>query len=123
MEKVFSSLLGTGLSVLALSGFAQRKSPKYFLHFMNVDTQHSVLRVPLAAVLMYAGSRRTPVRKTRYILSIASLLYLTLGIAGIKDKSIFEMLPSRLTNFDLVYHFSVGTLALWLGTRSGRMMK
>jgi hypothetical protein len=32
-------------------------------------------------------------------------------------------LPSGLTGFDKFYHFIVGFVAFWLGTRSGRMLK
>lgn len=123
MEKLFSTMLGGGLSVLTISGFAIRKPPKHFLGLMNVDTQHSALRVPLTLALLYAGSKHAPLKATRRILSFVGVFYLAVGAIGSVDKSAGGTLPSRLTNFDIGYHFGVGAFALWLGSRSGRMVK
>jgi hypothetical protein len=123
MEKRFSSILGVGLALLTVSGFAKRTLPKRFLGLMNVDTQHSVLRVPLTLALLHAGSSRTTLRHTRSVLTFVGTFYIAMGVAGSLDKSVGGTLPSRLTNFDVVYHFGVGAIALWLGGRSGRMVK
>lgn len=123
MEKVFSSILGVGLLVLTTSGLAKRKFPKRLLGLMNVDTQHSVLRVSLTSALLYAGSRQTPLKSTRAILSFVGVFYIAMGVVGSIDKKVGGTLPSKLTNFDVGYHLGVGALALWLGRRSGRMMK
>jgi hypothetical protein len=123
MEKVFSLGLGIALSALTMSGFAQRNPPKRFLGLMNVDTQHSVLRIPLTAALLYAASSKSTLKDTRSILTGVGVFYLAMGAVGTIDKSVGGTLPSRLTNFDIVYHFGVGGMALWLGSRSGRMMK
>jgi hypothetical protein len=123
MERMFSRSLGLGLAMLTLSGFAQRQQPKRFMGVMNVDTQHSVLRVPLTVALLYAGSRQAPLKNTRVILSFVGVFYLAMGAAGLVDKSVGGTLPSKLTRFDVGYHFGVGALALWLGSRNGRMLK
>lgn len=123
MEKTFATILGSGLTVLSLAGFAKRNRPKHLCGLMNVDTQHSMLRVPLVLALLHAGSGQTPLKTTRTILSGVGIFYLCIGVAGSADRSLGGTLPSRLTTFDLVYHFSVGAAALWLGSRSGRMMK
>lgn len=123
MEKKFSTALGLGLAVLMSAGFIKTKKPKHFLGLMNIDTQHSTLRVPVTAALLYAGSRRASLKDTRTILALTGLLYLAIGAIGTVDKKAGGTLPSKLTNFDLAYHFVVGVSALWLGRRSGRMMK
>lgn len=123
MEKSFSSFLGTSLSLLTVSGFARRKVPKHLFGLMNVDTQHSALRLPLTLALLYAGSRQSSLKSTRAILSFVGLFYLAMGTAGYANRSVNGMLPSKLTKFDLAYHFGVGAVALWLGCRSGRMIK
>jgi hypothetical protein len=46
-----------------------------------------------------------------------------MGSAGIADKKVGGLLPSRLTNFDIAYHLVVGAGAIWLGARPGRMIK
>lgn len=122
MEKLFSIILGMGLSVLTASGFAKRTFPKHFLG-MNVDTQHSVLRVPLTLALLYAGSSQAPLKTTRAILSFVGVFYLAMGAVGSINKSVGGTLPSKMTNSDIGYHLGVGALAVWLGTRRGRMIK
>jgi hypothetical protein len=123
MEKTFSTMLGCGLALLTLAGFTKRKKPKYFLGLMNVDTQHSLLRIPLTASLLYAGSRQAPLTGTRQVLTFVGKFYLAVGLIGSADRSLGRLLPSKLTNFDIGYHFGVGTVALWQGKRSGRMMR
>jgi hypothetical protein len=51
------------------------------------------------------------------------IFYLAVGTAGTADKKIGGTLPSGLTGFDKFYHLIVGSVAFWLGTRSGRMLK
>lgn len=123
MEKTFASKFGAGLTILTLAGFTKSSRPKHLFGLMNVDTQHSLLRIPLTLALLHAASQQVPLRGTRAILSFIGGFYIAIGFVGMADKSAGGMLPSRLTNFDLVYHFGVGALALWLGGRSGRMMK
>lgn len=123
MEKNFSTALGIGLALLMAAGFAKNKKPKHFLGLMNVDTQHSILRIPTTLASLYAGSRPTSLKDTRTILSLVGLLYLAIGTVGSMDRRAGGALPSKLTGFDLLYHFTVGASALWLGSRSGRMMK
>ena len=123
MEKSFSTMLGVGLAVLMSAGFVKSEKPKRLLHLMNVDAQHSVLRMPLTLLSLYGGSRHASLKETRAILSLIGLFYLVMGATGCMDRKAGGILPSRLTNFDLLYHFAVGASALWLGSRSGRMMK
>lgn len=123
MEKNFSTMLGVGLALLMSAGFLKHEKPKRLLGLMNVDTQHSILRIPTTLALLYAGAHQTPLKNTRTILSFTGLLYLVIGTIGSVDKKAGGALPSKLTNFDLVYHFVVGASALWLGNRKGRMMK
>ena len=123
MEKKFSIKLGLGLALLMVAGFAKSEKPKHLLGLMNVDTQHSVLRIPTTLALLYAGSRHASLKDTRTILSLTSVLYLIIGTIGSMDRKAGGMLPSKLTKFDLAYHFVTGTVALWLGRRSGRMMR
>ena len=123
MEKNFAKILGAGLALLMSVGLLKSKKPKRLLGLMNIDTQHSILRMPTTLVLLYASSRHASLKDTRTILSLTGLLYLTIGAIGSIDRKAAGTLPSKLTDFDLVYHFVVGASALWLGSRSGRMMK
>lgn len=123
MEKKFSIILGSGLALLALSGLAKSDKPKHLAGLMNVDTQHSLLRIPLSLILLYGGSKQASLKETRTILTSVGMFYIAIGTVGTADRKVGGLLPSKLTGFDLLYHFSVGAISLWLGKRSGRMMK
>ncbi len=120
MEKQTSVFLGGFLSVLTFAGFTARN--KHLLKLLNVDTNHSVLRMPLTAALLYAGTQ-ADLKTTRKILTGVGIFYVAMGSAGLVDKKVGGLLPSGLTNYDIVYHFAVGAGSLWLGSRSGRMLK
>jgi small-conductance mechanosensitive channel len=120
MEKGLSLTLGTTLSVLAIAGFVMPK--KHFVRLMNVDVNHSVLRVPLTLALLYAGTH-ADLKVTRKILCGIGVFYVCVGSAGLADKRVGGLLPSGLTSFDIVYHFAVGLGAIWMGNRPGRMLK
>lgn len=120
MEKYVSLKLGAVLALLTVAGFFLKQ--KHLLRLMNIDTTHSMLRLPLTAALLYGGTN-TDLKTTRKVLFAIGLFYMAMGSAGTVDKRVGGLLPSGLTNFDIVYHFAVGAGALWLGVRSGRMMK
>jgi hypothetical protein len=123
MEKLFSKMLGCSLLALTFVGFILPTRRKRFLGLMNVDTTHGILRVPLTAALLYAATPKVDLKLTRSLLLGTGLFYIVMGTAGLKDKRVGGALPSGLTGFDIVYHFAVGGAAIWLGSRSGRMMK
>lgn len=116
MEKQVSLSLAGIIAALAVAGLVQKKKPKHVMD-MNADTNLSILRVPMTLALLYGGNPKTSSRVTRGILSGVGLAYLALGMAGLFDRKVGGMLPSKLTNFDLAYHFIVGLGALALGSR------
>jgi hypothetical protein len=120
MEKQMSLSLGFALTFLTLAGFVL--NTKHLMKLMNIDVSHSVLRFPLAAAALY-GSTHTRLETTRAILFAIGIFYVFMGTAGLADKKVGGTLPSGLTNFDIVYHFVVGAAAIWMGARSGRMMR
>jgi hypothetical protein len=120
MEKPLSLSLGVTLAFLTLAGFVL--DTKQLMKLMNIDVSHSMLRVPLTALLLCGGTK-TRLDTTRSILLGVGIFYVFMGSAGLADKKVFGLLPSRLTNFDIVYHFAVGAGAIWMGSRSGRMLR
>ena len=121
MEKQVSLSLAGIIAALAVAGLAKRKKPQHLMDLMNVDKTHSMVRVPVAGALLYGGNPKTSSKLTRGILTGAGLMYLAIGTAGLFDRKVGGLLPSKLTNFDLVYHFTVGLGVLALGSR--RMIK
>jgi hypothetical protein len=125
MEKLLSAFLGIFLVILALMGLGKTNSHRSHARafgLMNVDKNHSILRIPLAAALLY-GSSQASVKDARGILSKVGIFYIGMGTAGLVDKRVGGLLPSGLSRFDIVYHFVVGVKALWMGGRPGRMLK
>ncbi|GAC1373357.1 MAG: hypothetical protein NVSMB39_7730 [Candidatus Saccharimonadales bacterium] len=117
MEKQVSLTLGGVLAGLAVAGLTHDKKPKHAMDLMNVDPAHSFIRVPVVGALLYGGAPTTPAKVTRGILSGTGLLYLAIGAAGLFDRQVGGLLPSKLTNFDLVYHLAAGLGLLALGSR------
>lgn len=119
MEKPMAIALGLALTGLAAAGFIKNRE-KHVMG-MNVDTNHSIIRTPLAAALLL--SERTNLRNTRAILTGTGIMYMAVGAIGLVDRKLGGLLPSKLTNFDYAYHFTVGAAALWMGLRPGRMVQ
>ena len=119
MEKQVSLGLGITLSALAVAGFVQKE--KHVIGLMNVDTNHSMIRIPVAALLFYGS--QSNLKATRGVLTATGVIYLLIGAAGIVDRKVGGVLPSKLTGFDLVYHFAVGIPTLLLGLQTGRIIK
>jgi hypothetical protein len=120
MEKLASMSFGLTLVLLVLAGFVLDN--KHLLKLMNVDVSHSILRIPLAVLLLYGGSKAS-LETTRMILLGVGIFYMIMGATGLADRKVGGALPSGLTDFDIAYHFVVGAGAIWLGARPGRMMK
>jgi hypothetical protein len=118
MEKPYALTLSSLLSLLAAAGFI--KNNKTFIG-MNVDKSHSLIRIPVT--LLTLASTRGTTASTRTALKGVGILYLLIGCAGLFNKRLGGVLPAGLTKFDYVYHFLSGALTLWMGSRSGRMLK
>lgn len=118
MEKSYAIALSSLLSVLSVAGFIRDKNK--FMG-MNVDKTHSLIRVPVM-ILTLASTRKTTI-STRAALRGVGILYLLIGAAGLFNKRLGGILPSGLNRFDYVYHFMSGASTLWMGARSGRMLK
>jgi hypothetical protein len=120
IEKFVSVKLGVTLVILTLAGFT---NTRHLFRLLNVDANHSYLRIPLTAALLYAGSPAARLKTTRQILLSVGVFYFAIGAIGSADRKVGGLLPSKLTNFDIFYHFAVGAGAVWLGARPGRMVK
>ena len=123
MEKLSLKLGAKLLMILAADGFIRKQSPKHFMGLMNTDVAHSIIRVPVVLAALMGSLPKNDVKTSRAVLTGVGVFYLVIGTVGLADRKLGGALPSKLTGFDIVYHFVAGAAALWLGTRPGRMMK
>jgi hypothetical protein len=120
MKHLAAKILGIIIALLALIGLMQ---DGHAFGAMNVDMTLDVLRVLLAAALLYAGFKGDD-RTVTSTLLVVGVLYVGMAIWGLADRTIAGMLPSGLTGFDIAFHLVVGAgavgIALMPGDRSAR---
>lgn len=106
MLRTTARVLGVLVAVLALAGFFVEG--EHLMGFMNVDIALDVMRVIIAAALLYAGFGRTSAGTIRTVLLIVGALYVIMGVIAIIDPTLFGMLPTGFTGFDVAFHLVVG---------------
>lgn len=106
MLRTIARVLGVLVAVLALAGFFVEG--EHLMGFMNVDIALDVMRVIIAAALLYVGFGRTSAGAIRTVLIIVGALYVIMGIIAIIDPMLFGMLPTGFTGFDVAFHLVVG---------------
>jgi uncharacterized membrane protein YuzA (DUF378 family) len=106
----FARVLGIVLALLAVIGFFVEG--EHLLGFMNVDIALDVVRLVLAALLIWAGFFSEARKPVNIVLWIVGASYLLLAIMGMIDPNVFGLLPTGLTGFDLVFHIIVGIAAI-----------
>jgi uncharacterized membrane protein len=85
--------------------------------FMNSDIALDLLRVVLAAYLIYVGFvAKSETMATNALLGVGAL-YIVMGIAGLFSPTLGGILPSGLTGFDVAFHLITGAVAAVAGMR------
>lgn len=112
MIKNVARILGVVVALLAVVGFFVEG--EHLLEFMNVDIAIDILRTVLAVALLAVGFSSASFTATRAVVAIVGVLYIGMGALGLADRTLFGMLPTGLTDFDLGFHLVVGVLALAL---------
>jgi hypothetical protein len=113
-KKRLSQILAVVIGALAVIGLFTQG---HLFGFMNVDLTLDVLRIPIAAALLYAGFGSASERTVDSVLLTVGILYLGMGALALADNKLFGLLPSGLTGFDIVFHLAGGALATWAGLR------
>lgn len=116
MAKKTARILGTIVLALAIVGLLAGE--RQLFNLMNVDAAIDALRIPVAALLLYVGYGRVSNDTLRSALLFVGLLYVGIGFLGWGSPSLFGLLPSRLTGFDVVFHLVAGFIAIWAGVRT-----
>lgn len=118
MYRLTARILAVVIAALAIAGFFIEDD--HLLGIMNVDLPLDILRTVLVLALLIVGFLRVPTAAVRGVLLVIGALYVGMGIAGIADPTLFGMLPTGLTEFDIVFHIVVGIAAFVIGALPDR---
>jgi hypothetical protein len=110
MLRTVARVLGVVVALLALVGFFIEG--QHLLGLMNVDIALDVVRVVIAAALLYAGFADVRNEMIRNILIVVGVLYVLMGVLAFVDATLFGMLPTGFTGFDIGFHLIVGIGAI-----------
>ena len=106
MLKIIARVLGVLVAVLAIAGYFVEG--EHLLGFLNVDLTLDVLRTIIAIALLVVGFANVPDRAVHVVVAIVGAMYVVMGIIAIFDRTIFGMLPTGFTGFDIGFHLVVG---------------
>jgi hypothetical protein len=106
MLKLIARILGIVVAVLAIAGFFVEGD--HLLGIMNVDIVLDVLRVLIAVALLIVGFGRVPIGAVRAVLIVVGAMYVLMGLLAFFDPTLFGMLPTGFTGFDIAFHLIVG---------------
>jgi hypothetical protein len=110
MLRTVARVLGIVVALLALVGFFIEG--EHLLGLMNVDIALDVLRVVIAAVLLYAGFGNVRTETVQTILIVVGAMYVLMGLLAFVDPTLFGLLPTGFTGFDIGFHLIVGIGAI-----------
>jgi hypothetical protein len=112
MLRILARVLAVVVALLAVVGFFVEG--EHLAGLMNVDIALDVLRVVIAAALLYVGFARASASATRTVIVIVGAMYVVMGLVAFADPTLFGLLPTGLTGFDIAFHLIVGAGALVL---------
>jgi hypothetical protein len=115
MQKQTAKTYGVLIALLAVLGFVT-DSPTF--GFINTDNVLDMLRVVLAAMLLYAGFKSDNENFIRGLLVFVGVLYIGMGVLGLLDSKLWGLLPSGLTGFDVLFHLVTGIVAALVGMKA-----
>jgi hypothetical protein len=110
MAKRVAQIFGMTVLALAVAGFLSGEG--HLLGLMNIDKALDILRMPIAAALLYAGFATNDAQKTNSILLGVGVLYIGMGLFGMISPELFGLLPNGLTGFDVAFHLLTGAVGI-----------
>jgi hypothetical protein len=109
MQKTLAQIFGILVAGLAVLGFFVEDGHLFGL--MNANIMLDILRVGLAAALLYVGFGKASAENIRNVLGLTSALYLGMAVLGLINSELWGLLPSGLTGFDIAFHLVAGLAA------------
>jgi hypothetical protein len=110
MHRITAAVLGILIGLLAIVGFFIEGS--HLMGIMNVDIALDVLRAVLAIALLIVAFARVSHAAVRTVIIIVGALYVVMGLIAFGSPTLFGMLPTGLTGFDIAFHLVVGAAAI-----------
>ncbi|GAA1819553.1 DUF4383 domain-containing protein [Nesterenkonia flava] len=86
---------------------------------MNVDLPLDITRLVIAAALLIVAFAAS-VAATRAVIGIVGAMYVVMALVAFADETLFDILPTGFTGFDIGFHLVVGILALVVAFIPGR---
>lgn len=114
MQKQVVRVYGVLIGLLAVIGFFAPNGT-YMFGGMNADTALDWGRLVLAVFLLYVGFTSSEAMLVRAALWITGAVYVALGIVALFDNTLWGLLPTGLTGFDVGFHVVTGLLAIAIG--------
>jgi hypothetical protein len=106
MLRNIARILGIVVALLAILGFFVEGD--HLLGIMNVDLTLDIVRVVIAAALLYVGFAPVGLGAVRAVLIIVGAMYVLMGLLAFADPTLFGLLPTGFTGFDIGFHLIVG---------------
>lgn len=121
MHRLIAKILGVLLALLGVVGLFL--DGEHLLGFMNVDLALDIVRLLIAAALLYVGFGPLAVIVARATLGVVGGLYVLMGLMAFADETLFGVLPTGFTGFDIGFHLVVGAAALVLACIPPRVLE
>lgn len=112
MYRLIARILGIVVGLLAIIGFFIEG--EHLLGIMNVDLTLDILRLIIAVALLVVGFANVPTSAVRAVIIIVGAMYVLMGLLAFADPTLFGLLPTGFTGFDIGFHLVVGLAALVL---------
>jgi hypothetical protein len=116
--KWIARILGIIVALLAVVGLFIEG--ELFAGLANVDLPLDILRIVIAVALLWVGFARVSRAALSAVLAVVGIMYVLMGVLALVDDTLFGLLPTGLTTFDVVYHIVAGLLALVAAFVPGR---
>jgi hypothetical protein len=108
--KWIARILGIVVALLAIIGLFVEG--EHLGGFANVDLTLDIARIVIAAALLWVGFGRVSRAALATVLGIVGVGYILMAVLAFVDSTLFGVLPTGFTGFDIGFHLVSGILAL-----------
>lgn len=105
LARIYGAVIGLlGIIGLFVSG--------HLFLITNTDIAMDILRIVVAAYLLFAGLIAKNDNMANTALMIVGILYVGIGLLGLFTPTVGGVLPAGMTGFDTVFHLAAGAFAV-----------